>query len=777
MDSVQTPNWMGKLSQREIEILRLISDGLTNREISQELYLSLDTIKWYNKQIFNKLAVSSRTRAVKVARQYRLLDAGADLQEQQPVSINNLPAQLTSYVGRAREIAEIKSTLKTHRLVVLTGAGGTGKTRLAIRVAGELQDDYRDGVWMVELASLSDPNLVPAAIAQVLKVIPGGEERLIEVLKRSLKRKQILLLLDNFEHLLEVAPLVSELLASAPQLTVLATSRERLHIYGEYEVPVHPLAVPDLQRKESAEQLLAYEAVDLFIRRARAAQPGLVWQDNQISAAARICVRLDGLPLAIELAASQVKIFPPAVLAQRLAESFEALPIGPRDLPARQRTLRQTIEWSYNLLKEGEKRLFIRLGVFSGGVTLESIERICGHDAPGAILEPLTALVDKNLVFVRESPGGEPRFVMLETIREYARERLAAEGQIDVMHGFHAAYFADLAELAEKEIRSAQQDYWLSRLGAERDNLYSALAWSLWGQEATSGLRIVAALQLYWYYQGNAQERYWVDQALERLEDASPHLQAGVLNTAGGVCYMVGDFNNMLEFQRRALNLYRQLSDERNAAWAAMMLSLARMEIPGEIDRSIVMTQESLTAFRKLGDKLGATKALTVLGEVARMKGDLETARRYYEEGLELSRESGLRVEEATLYVNLGFVAYYQEDYLGSLKLFSQGLVILEELHYSDLSTCLSGLAGSVAALGYPERAARLLGTADALQEMSGVTMQTPDLQDVLPIVEIIRQALGEIAYQKAWEAGWKMTTQDAVSYALSDIPGHASVE
>jgi DNA-binding CsgD family transcriptional regulator len=347
MSNSPIPAWMGGFSRREIEILNLISDGLSNREIGQRLYLSLNTVKWYNKHLFAKLGVNSRTQALKLARQYNLLQPQADAKEEEkPYPINNLPAQLTSYVGRTREITEIQKLLADCRLVVLTGAGGTGKTRLALQVAEALSTHYRHGVWLVELAPLSDPALVADAIGRVLKVKPSGDTSLIEAVKRNLARRRLLLLLDNFEHLLEAAPLVTELLAAAPQLSVLATSRDRLRLYGEVEYPVRPLSLPDLRQKESGQELLAYEAVDLFIQRAQAAQPSLEIHDANVSAAARICLRLDGLPLAIELAASQVKIYPPSILAQRLEHSLGALPDGPRDLPARQRSLRATIEWS-----------------------------------------------------------------------------------------------------------------------------------------------------------------------------------------------------------------------------------------------------------------------------------------------------------------------------------------------------------------------------------------------------------------------------------------------
>ncbi len=356
MSRIDQAAWSESLNRRETEILRLISSGLSNREIAQQLHLSPETIKWYNKQIFGKLGVDSRTEAVAKAGEQLLRT------EETPnpglLAANhrhNLPAQWTSFVGRKAEIFEIKALLRVARLVTLSGPGGTGKTRLALQVAHEVVGAYQHGVWLVELAPLSDPSLVANAIAQTLRIVTMGEEPLAEVLKRSLARKDLLLILDNFEHLLPAAPLVTELLSAAPRLNILATSRERLHVYGEQEYAVNPLSIPDAHSTGTTSQWLEYDAVNLFVQRARAARSNFSTDESQTSDIVHICQRLDGLPLALELAASQVKYADLATLTQRLQDSLGTLTSGPRDLPARQRTLRNTIEWSYNLLDEDEK--------------------------------------------------------------------------------------------------------------------------------------------------------------------------------------------------------------------------------------------------------------------------------------------------------------------------------------------------------------------------------------------------------------------------------------
>jgi predicted ATPase/DNA-binding CsgD family transcriptional regulator len=339
------PDSKEPLHPRQVEIFRLIAQGLTDREIATKLNLSLETIKWYNKQAYAKLGVSNRTEAVAVASQFNLLAPTPFEAVPIPLRSNhNLPAPINSFIGRATEIKEIQGLLQENRLVVLTGPGGTGKTRLALEVARALVDQYRDGVWWVELAPISDASLVPDAIVQTLGINLATSQPSIELLRRFLRNKNSLILLDNFEHLLDAASLVGNLLAVAPGLTILATSRERLHLYGEQEYPVLPMHLPAAQVVQRIEQILSYDACNLFYQRAKKVKPGLLVDQLQANAISQLCIRLDGLPLAVELAASQVRIFSPVILSERLKNSLALLPDGPRDLPARQRTLYATID-------------------------------------------------------------------------------------------------------------------------------------------------------------------------------------------------------------------------------------------------------------------------------------------------------------------------------------------------------------------------------------------------------------------------------------------------
>jgi non-specific serine/threonine protein kinase len=764
---------MERFSEREIEILRLMTDGLSNREISQRLSISPETVKWYNKQLFSKLGVTSRTRAVAASAEYGLLEtAGPSAMHQGTVRRSNLPAQVTSYVGRTREIAEVKQLLKSSRLVVLTGAGGTGKTRLALQVAGELQGHYREGVWLVELASISQPYLVAGAISRVFDLDIPDDASLVDGLRRFLAPKHVLLLLDNFEHLLGAAPIVGELLSAASQLTILATSRERLHVYGEQEYSVQPLRLPGAGPASSVESLIDSEAVDLFIQRARAAQPLLMLDGDQVSAVAQICIRLDGLPLGIELAASQAKLFSPSALAQRLERSLQALPIGPRDVPARQRTLHATIEWSHQLLLEDEQALFARLSVFRGGATLEGIDKVCRQGLQASTIQALTSLVEKNLLLTREPPDTELRFAMLETIREYAADRLLARGEADSTRLRHASYYADLADQAGHEFRGLRNQYWFPRLRSEHQNLQAALDWSLRGTDPGFGLRMAASLLDHWRYNGfaAAEGRRWADLALDRSENAPAEVRADLLRAVGSLSYVLSDLDRAQETLQQAERLYHSVGDEQGAAWCKTELAVTRLQTQDQIQQGLELARESLATFRQLDDRPGTAYALNTLGELARLQGDHPAAKRYYEECLDLVKETGERNREAMQYENLGIIAYHEGEFELAKNLIKQGLTLFRQLGTGyGLATVLGSLAGPVAALGKPRRAARLLGAADTHLESIGVDQQPADQPEIRLFLESVRRALTEEEFQSAWQAGQRMTIQEAVSYALRE--------
>jgi non-specific serine/threonine protein kinase len=772
MSAFQTNKWVESFSFRELEVLQLVSNGLSNREIAQKLHLSIETVKWYNRQLFMKLGVNNRTQAANKAVELELLvsDQTSPKQETQPYP-GNLPAQLTSYIGRKKEIGEVKELLKNNRLVVLTGAGGSGKTRLALQVAEELQGSYRDGVWLVELANVRDPSLVLQSIANVLAITESTETTLGEVLKRSLSRKHLLLLIDNLEHLLLSAPLIGELLAAAPQLSVLGTSRERLHIYGEQEYPIHPLKLPDLNKSRTSEELKSVEAIALFIRRARANHPDMALDDEMLEDISRICVRLDGLPLAIELCAPMVKMFPISVIAERIEKDLDVIPSGSRDLPARQQTLIKTIQWSYNLLKEDEKRLFERLAIFTGGGTLRAIENVCGEDISGNIANLLSALVNKNLVLARERRDGEIHFGLLETIRHFNQERLIPKGEFESLSKLHANYFTQLAEKARDEFSTPNHKYWFLHLKVEQDNIRSAMNWALQTSDPDIRIRLAPALHEYWNYYGFARECLrWNKKVLKNQGSTSPALWALVLKATGNLSNHINEFETGKTLLVQALKIFQELDDETNEAWALTYIGFAHIDRREDIPTGLDYSKRGFGIFKKLNDLGGMAHALNVLGELYRTQGNLKKAKSCYQDCLQLVEESGELVREAIQFGNLGIIAFEEKQYQLSEQLIKQALNRFLELDANyGLSYHIGGLAGPTLALGKPLRAARILGASVAGLDSLESTYQLADQSMMDNFSKETLTALDKQAFREAFEEGQRMTIKEAVAYALRD--------
>jgi predicted ATPase/class 3 adenylate cyclase len=492
---------------------------------------------------------------------------------------NNLPLQPTPLIGREKEVAEVCDLLRGEetRLLTLTGPGGIGKTRVALQAAADLLEDFPDGTFFVPLATVTETELLLPAVAETLGVRETGEQLLHESLKDYLSERRMFLLLDNFEQVLGAAPAVTELLAAAPDLKVLATSRAPLGLYGEHEFPIPPLTLPDLKRPPSLERLTQYEAVGLFVERAQAVKPDFSITNESAPAVAEICVRLDGLPLAIELAAARIKMLPPKAMLQRLGSRLKLLTGGARDLPERQRTLRSTIEWSYALLDEGEQLLFARLAVFSGGRILEAIEAICDAegDLPMDVFEGVSSLLDKSLLAQEEGPNGEPRFVMLETIHEFAREKLGESPDAEEIKRLHAEYFLTLAEEAHPELRGPHQLEWLERLEAEHDNMRAALSWALERKETEVALRLGGALSWFWSLRGYPSEgRRWLEEALAMDGRGSPEVRAMALAGVGELALDQGDLDRAQEVYQQGLVL---LANEGMEAREAKLLLLGML--------------------------------------------------------------------------------------------------------------------------------------------------------------------------------------------------------
>jgi non-specific serine/threonine protein kinase len=761
------------LTWREQDILHLLAERRTNREIAHSLGLELTTVKWYNKQIFSKLGVASRYQAVAKAQEYGLLDEprGAPVAKGSPPK-GSLPVQVTSFVGRGPEIGDVKRLLQEAHLLTLTGPAGTGKTRLATQAAAELlaTDDFEDGVYFVDLAPIRQSERVADTIADALGIKEAAGQPISKRLKNYLGNKKSLLLLDNFEHVIEAAPLMVELLATAPELRILVTSREALNIYGEREYPVPPLALPSLGQPETLAVLSEYESVALFVQRARAVRPDFAITDDNAQAVTEVCVRLDGLPLAIELAAARVRMFGPQALLGQLEKRFTFLQGGPRGLPDRQRTLRGAIEWSYELLDDVEKTLFARLSVFQGGRTIEAVAAVCSHDLTIDVLDGLEALLNKSLLRREAGPAGEPRFTMLETLREYSTERLEGSGEAELIRKRHAEYHLTLAEQGDLGLRGPEHSLWLRRLETEHDNLRAALRWSVGGADAELGLRLAGALGRFWWVHGHhVRGRQWTERALAQGADAPPDVLARALNSAGFLGSYLGDLEQGTARNEEALALFRELGDKRNMAWALGFLAMARLLL-GQLDECKRLYDEALALFREVNDRDGIAWVLLVLGEMARMQDDYARAEKLYNESLALYQEMGSNRFVGELLFNLGSVAYHQGDYKRMRALLEECLTTAWELGIRDLTAnALVGLAGALGVHGQPDRAARLLGASEAHLEALGVeVVSSPaDRPDYERYVADARAQLDEVVFEAAWAEGRAMRLKQAVAYAL----------
>jgi predicted ATPase/DNA-binding SARP family transcriptional activator/DNA-binding CsgD family transcriptional regulator len=696
---------------------------------------------------------------------------------------HNLPATRTSFVGRDREIVEVKRALSMTRLLTLTGAGGSGKTRLALEVARDLLGAYPDGVWLVELAGLSEGDLVPQAVAAALGVKERPGQPFPVTLGEFLRAKQTLLVVDNCEHLLEAtAGLVDLLLDSCSRLRILATSREALDVMGEVRWTVPPLSVPEPQDTPSSEDpssfevLEGYESVRLFIERAQAAKGDFEVTNESAPAVAEICWKLDGLPLAIELAAARIKLLPPRAMLERLDSRLKLVTGGARNLPVRQRTLRGTIEWSYTLLEEGERVLFARLAVFSGGRTLEAIEAIC--DAKGVLavdtLDGVSSLLDKSLLRQEEGLVDEPRFVMLETIHEFARERLEASGEAEETRRLHAEYFLALAEGAEPELSGPDQLACLERLEAEHDNLRAALTWSL-EKEPETALRLAGMLAHFWEIRSDISEgSRWLEAALRQsgLPDmvTEAATRAKALSGAGTFAWHRGDYDKATALHGEALELYRQVGDDSGVAFSLMCLG-AQHNQPGDYERAAPFFEEALALSRRIGDRRNIVVTLHSLADVERQRGNYERSKTLGMESMALAREMEDKWQLSRIVVWMGLLTVFSGDEHDLAEGFlKEALVLSRELgSWADGAYCLEGFAGLAGAKAQGGRAARLWGAAEALRKTIGAPLSSEGHLYFERSMVAARVQLGEAAWEAALAEGRAMKLEEAVEYALSE--------
>jgi predicted ATPase/class 3 adenylate cyclase/Tfp pilus assembly protein PilF len=666
---------------------------------------------------------------------------------------NNLPRQATPLIGREREVEAVQSRLMRAdvHLLTLTGVGGIGKTRLALQAAAEMLEEFPDGVFFVNLAPIIDPALVTPTVAYTLGLREVGGQTIEDTLKEYLKDKRLLLVLDNAEQVLDAAPEVADLLKSSSQLKALVTSRAALHLSMEHEYAVPPLRVPDpkelaatgshaLEARDVVPLLAQYEAVELFVRRSQAVKPDFQIDKENARVVAEICYRLEGIPLAIELAAARVKALLLHALLDRLQSRLKLLTGGARDLPARQQTLRNTIAWSYDLLNDADKRLFRRMSVFTGGRTLRAADAVCnaGGDLEIDVMEGVASLVDNSLMYVTEGANGEPRYLMLETIHEFAREKLDESGEGEALQRQHALYFMALAEHAEPELTGSQQAEWLARLEDEHDNLRAALRWASnleqnavtqAAERAGVVLRLAGASWRFWYMRGylteGREQLAGVLHVHERLTELSQAgaaraadtnhdeqavqsqvpsglraYRAKALNGAGNLAHAQGDYAAARSLHEESLAIKRGLGDKWGIASSLNNLGIIAQE-QGDYAAARSLYVEDLTLFQELGDKRGIASSLNNLGIVAQEQGDYLSASSLYEESLGLRRELGDKLGIAMSLNNLGTVAKAQGQYTAARSLYEESLGLRRELgHKGGIARALYNLGAVAKAQG-----------------------------------------------------------------------------
>jgi predicted ATPase/DNA-binding SARP family transcriptional activator len=731
---------------------------------------------------------------------------------------DNLPSALTSFIGRERELAEIKRLLSREaqeasprtRLVTLTGAGGSGKTRLALQVAAEMRQDFPDGVWWVELASLMNPSLVAQAVAAAVGVKEEPGRSLLGTLTGSLKSKCTLLVLDNCEHVVqEAAQLVATLLRECPHLQVLTTSREALAITGEVSCPVPVLALPEERGLLPPLRILQeYEAVKLFVERAAAVQPGFALTKENAPALVEVCWRVDGIPLAIELAATRVKHLSVEQIAARLDDRFKLLSSGSRTAMPRQQTLKATIDWGFNLLTEQEQTLLRRLSVLAGGFELEAAEAVCADArmASPEILDLLASLVDKSFV-IREARSQAARYKMLQTIRQYAWDKLRDSGEIEVISHRHLEYFLTLAEQAESGIRGARGKESVTRLELELDNIRIALDWA-WKAEPESGVRLAGALGWFWDVRGYwAEGRKVLHLALEHRADPLKKWRAKVLRWEAQLVWRHGNYGEAIRLGEESRALYQELGNKKGVATSLRILGLILLT-RGDLAEARRYFQESLTLECELGDKRGMAATLHNLANVATSRGDYPEARRFHQESLLIKREIGdkrgiagslnglgqiaikqgeyaqacdiiqesLAIKQelgdrrgiAVSLLNLGTIAAGQGAYAEAHRFYQKNLTMMQELGDKlGIAECLETLADLARLQKEAERSSRLFGAAEALRERMGATLAPAECAEYERNVAAARAALGDAAFGEAQAKGRAMTLEQAIKYAL----------
>jgi predicted ATPase/transcriptional regulator with XRE-family HTH domain len=761
-------------------IRRLEADDLRpSRQLAESLAAALDmpTEQW---EAFAQFARGGAPAASLLA--FPGLSSRPSQPTLRPAQLANLPAPLTSFVGRKREAAALCALLREPgvRLLTLTGPPGTGKTRLSLAVARQLAEsgEFSDGMYFVPLAPVHDPALVMVTIAQALGLREAPGKTFQQIVQDFLRPKNALLVLDNFEQVVEAAPRVAELISAAPGVKALITSRAVLHVYGEHEFPVPPLELPDVRRLPTTNAyayLGHYSSVQLFKERARAAKPDFKLTPENAADVVRICAWLDGLPLAIEMAAAQVKWQPVDRLLGQLNDRLAVLTDGPRDLSPRQQSLEGAIDWSYNLLNEGERRLFRLLGAFEGGCDAQAVQAIAeelglavGPDPASA----LQALVEKSLLRYISSPTGQARYEMLETLRDYACEKLRLSGELARARQAHAGYYHHLAQAAQPVLTfGGDQKAWLERLELEQYNLRLALQWASAAPErAAFYLQLVEGLYPFWFTRGYLSEGWrWLEKALA-LASAPSELRARVLNYTGQIARLQGDFSASQDYHTQALEMQRTIRDEPGICRSLESLAIIAGS-QGDYQQARELLGQTLALRRKLGDQRTVLSTLNNLAIVARRLGDLEQSERLYHEASELSQAMNDQRSLSHALQGLGEVHVERGDPAAGLAYFRECIAIRYQLgNRPELAHALYAAGRAFYHLRDGDNAARLIAASEKLRQEIGAGTSEAYRAEAEADIAQVRALLGEAAFAQAWAEGQAMSTEKMVQLVEATV-------
>lgn len=739
-----------EFKERELEILSLMAAGYTNAAIAQHLFITKETVRWYNKQIYSKLGTSRRTEAIARARQLGLID---DQITTSPSTLShNLPAIATPFLGRNHELATLSDLLnRPHTpLVTIVGPGGMGKTRLAIELGHHSLDKFTDGVYLFELAALTQADAIVNTVLQTLELTSQNDADAKQtVFDYCRNKKQMLFIFDNFEHLLDGSLFLNELIQVAPNLRVLVTSRERLNFYGEM---VYRLT--GLRR----------QATDLFMASAQASHANVQIEDNERDDVQRIVKMVGGMPLAIILAAAWVDLLPPHEIAEELSRDLDLLTTKMRNVPERQRSIRAVLAATWQKLSTRERSTCMNLSVFRGGFSRRSAKQVAGASLP-----LLATLVDKSLL--RRNDAG--RYELHELLRQYAAEKLNETGETDQVRDRHLAFFFELASEAEPKLQGIEQALWLKKLNAENGNLHAALTWSLAGGDAEMGLRLATKLSEFWFMRGYlfGEGRAWLERVLSAVETPqSTKARAKAYRRLGTLAESQGDYGAARSAYEQSLALYRELRDKEGIAASLHYLGETVALHENEATARPLFAaarsayEESLTSLRQQGDQWRLALSFNSIGEIARLEGDYTAARSFYEQSLALRRKLGDTRGIAVTLINLGFVVLYLGNIRQATIYIAESLPLFQKLGNTlGAIDCLTVFASVLVRQGRLERAARLFGAEEALRETSHLRLEYVDRVEKERYIVAVQTQLDETTFAAAWAEGRQLTMEQAI--------------